>query len=291
VTHDEFVDQIFESVTSYVRRALEPFNARLERLSVDIKSIPAGDKGDPGESIKGEKGDPGERGESVKGDKGDPGEIGPKGDRGERGESVSGEPGPAGKDGASIHPDTVALMVAEQVSKAVAAMPRAKDGEHGRDALAHEILPGIDESKSYPRGTFAEYRGGTIRAIRNTDPITNGLDKAGWTVSMNGIAEESEETLDEGRTIRRKTVYTSGRELVRDIKTSAILYREVWREGEYQHGDVVTWGGSAWHCQAAKTTGKPGVSDDWKMMVKQGAHGRDWNDPKAQAQRETVRLK
>jgi hypothetical protein len=171
-----------------------------------------------------------------------------------------------------------------------------KDGAPGRDALEIEILPGIDETKSYPRGTFAEHRGGTIRAIRNTDSITDGLEKAGWVVSMNGIDHETEETLDEGRTIRRTTHYTNGRVLAREIKTSVLLYREVWREGEFERGDVVTWGGSAWHCQT-QTTDKPGSSPAWRMMVKEGARGKDAKTAQQAgaerlgADREPVRLK
>jgi hypothetical protein len=61
---------------------------------------------------------------------------------------------------------------------------------------------------------------------------------------------------------------------VREIKTRVLLYREVWREGEYEPGDVVTWGGSAWHYQI-KTADKPGTSTAWRLMVKEGARGKD----------------
>lgn len=181
-----------------------------------------------------------------------------------------------GKDGQSVHADTVFRMVVEQVEKAVAQAPRqlVQDGAPGRDALAIEILPTIDEAKSYPRGTFAEYAGGMIRAIRNTDPIKASLEVAGWIVCMNGIASELEETTDEGRTITRTTIYTNGRRMVREIKTTALLYRGVWREGEYQPGDVTTWSGSGWHCEKTSRD-KPGTSDAWKLMVKHGSPGKD----------------
>ena len=57
---------------------------------------------------------------------------------------------------------------------------------------------------------------------------------------------------------------------MREIKTRAILYRKVWREGEYEGGDVVTWGGSAWHCKM-KTTAKPG---DFNGLAADGERGR-----------------
>lgn len=206
------------------------------------------------------------------------GKDGAPGERGPAGESIKGDKGDPGADAEPVHPDTIARLVLEEVQRALAALPRAKDGEPGRDALAVDVLPGIEESKSYPRGTQAQYRGGEIRAIRNTDPITDGLDKAGWTAIRNGIAQESEEVLDEGRTIKRKTVYTDGREFVREWKTSIVIYRGVWREGEFQRGDVATWSGCSWHCEKP-TTDKPGTSDAWKMMVKSGRDGKDGKPP------------
>lgn len=202
------------------------------------------------------------------------GKDGVPGARGPAGESIKGDKGDSGKDAEPVHPDTIARMVLEEVQRAVAALPRAKDGEPGRDALAIDVLPGIEESKSYPRGTQAQYRGGEIRAIRNTDPITEGLDKAGWTVIRNGIADEEEEILDEGRTIKRRTVYTDGSMFVREHKTSVLIYRGVWREGEFQRGDIATWSGCSWHCEKT-TSDKPGTSDAWKMMVKSGRDGKD----------------
>lgn len=219
---------------------------------------PAGAPGPQGE--RGEKGDPGapgpggERGEKGEpGQPGDPGEKGEKGDPGERGEK--GDPGREGKDGRDGRD--------------------GKDGAPGRDALELEILPAIQEGKSYPRGTFAQFAGGIIRAVRATDPLVDGnLAAAGWQVVLNGIAEELEEISEDGRTIRRRTFYTDGRALEREFKMAAMLYRGVWREGQHCSGDVVTWAGSAWHCQQ-DTTDKPGTSSAWRLMVKSGRDGRD----------------
>jgi hypothetical protein len=222
VTHDEFVDQIFESVTGYVRRALEPVNARIERLAADIKLIPEGpkgEKGDPGESIRGEKGDPGERGESVKGDKGDQGESGVAGKDGRDG--VDGKDGPVGPRG-----------------------EKGLDGASGRDG--RDGLPGL-----------------------------NGKDGAPGANGSDGFSLEDFDMVlaEDGRTLSLK-FKRADLVVERSIRLATMIYREVWREGEYEPGDVVTWGGSAWHCQQ-KTADKPGTSSSWKLMVKEGARGKD----------------
>lgn len=98
-----------------------------------VSAMPAPKDGAPGE-----KGDPGERGEP--GAKGDAGEIGPPGPQGAPGEpGVDGAPGLPGKDGApgadgqkgadgepgkDADPELIAVMV----EKAVATIPRPKDG-------------------------------------------------------------------------------------------------------------------------------------------------------------------
>jgi hypothetical protein len=57
--------------------------------------------------------------------------------------------------------------------------------------------------------------------------------------------------------------------------TPGLVFRGVYvREKQYDVGDVVTWAGSAFHCNGS-TTSKPGESKDWTLMVKRGQDGRD----------------
>lgn len=72
-------------------------------------------KGDPGESIKGDKGDPGE---SIKGEPGENGKRGKPGKsiKGEPGESIKGEPGKPGKDAESINIDDIVASLSGQFS-------------------------------------------------------------------------------------------------------------------------------------------------------------------------------
>lgn len=53
-------------------------------------------------------------------------------------------------------------------------------------------------------------------------------------------------------------------------------YQGVFIEGKaYQPGDVVTWGGSMWHCNA-DTSAKPGDgAKEWQLCVKRGRDGND----------------
>lgn len=205
---------------------------------------PAGDRGFPGDN-----GAPGLAGEpGVAGRDGAPGPEGPRGAAGEKG--GDGRDGRDGKDG--------------------------RDGAPGRDGAELDWLPVIDPAKSYARGTVAEHRGGTIRAFRNTDPVSDDLRAAGWQIVANGIHAETEESPDGGRTLIRETEYTDGRKLRREIKTGAVQYRGVWREAEHQRGDMVTWAGSVWHCEAERTTEKPDSGTGaWRLAVKRGQDGKD----------------
>lgn len=79
--------------------------------------------------------------------------------------------------------------------------------------------------------------------------------------------------LDDDRTIEFK--FASGdEERVASFKWPTMIYRDVFKEGqEYDHGDMVTWGGSLWHCDKA-TTAKPGT-EDWTLACKKGRDGKD----------------
>lgn len=151
------------------------------------------------------------------------------------------------------------------------------EGRPGRDALEIQILPGVDESRSYPEGVCARWRGGVIRSDRQTTPIIDGdIAAAGWSVLLEGIAEESEQISDDGRNVERTTVYTGGRSFVRKIKTASVLDRGVWREGSFEKGDGVTYAGSFFIAQRDTiSSDKPGQSDAWRLAVKRGRDGQD----------------
>lgn len=231
---------------------------------VDGKEGPAGSgglngkDGDPG--INGKDGRDGIDGASGKdgqpgpiGEKGEPGSGGPAGERGEKGlDGKDGRDGREGKDG--------------------------RDGEPGRDALQIEILSSVDSTKSYPRGTFASFGGGIIRATRNTDPNQIELIKAGWEVIVEGLAGID---IKQGADPREFTVTcrkTSGEKSTLSGRLPALQYQGVFSEGKsYVRGDVVNYGGSAWHCQAESTKSSPmeHSASDWKLIVKRGRDGKD----------------
>ncbi len=55
------------------------------------------------------------------------------------------------------------------------------------------------------------------------------------------------------------------------VRTGKVIYRGVYKEGvDCDLGDMWTFGGSCWHCNAP-TKDKPGSgSKDWTLAVKQG---------------------
>jgi hypothetical protein len=266
-----------------------------------------GERGEPGE--KGDVGQPGERGElGEKGDKGEPGERGEKGERGERGER--GEKGDVGPEGPAPTDDDLRFLMAPLIpeplrgekgergdapsegelrqiiaplipapirgEKGEAGTPGregidGEDGAPGRDALALEILPAIEDARSYPRGSYAKHAGGLWRAFE----ATHGM--RGWECLLEGIASETEQLGEDGRTVTRTTVYSSGRAFERSFAMAVVLDKGVYKpDATYAPGDAVTWGGSIWIAQKHEGAySKPGTAGSgWRLSVKAGRDGR-----------------
>lgn len=241
---------------------------------------PPGERGPAGE--KGQAGDPGPAGESgPRGEKGDPGELGPPGQQGEKG--LPGEPGPPGPQGerGELGPRGEKGELGEPGPRGEKGEPgiEGKDGADGRDALQIDILPEVDPQKEYPRGTFARHEGGLIRAFRNTIP-GEVTERAGWEVVVAGIADIGVEMGSDSRTVTISARKTGEEAVVaHSFHLPVLIYRGVYRaEESYAQGDVVTWAGSAWHCQVAETGSAPGKNADWKLMVKEGRAGKDGKD-------------
>lgn len=180
---------------------------------------------------------------------------------------------PTPKDGKDFDPSMLKQLVEQAVSDAVSAMPAAepgKDGADGRDALALEILPFIDEEKSYPRGSYATYNGGLWRAYEKTHGMR------GWECLVDGVAgidiQQSEQ-----RCFTLKVNRSSGTSETKSFDVPVMIYQGVFKSGkEYLPGDTVTWGGSLWHCDE-RTQDKPGEagSKGWTLAAKRGRDGRD----------------
>lgn len=173
-------------------------------------------------------------------------------------------------------------MVTRELQKAIAELPRAKDGargEDGRDAYALDPLESIDETRSYSRGTVACYDGGLIRAMRQTDPLKGSdLSKSGWMVLMRGVAQDDEMPGDRPGTyiVTKRLTGEAPRVYIR----RTLSYEGIWADGkDYYRGNFVTWGGSVWHCQAELTKSKPGEPDnpDWTLAAKRGADGKNFD--------------
>lgn len=64
----------------------------------------------------------------------------------------------------------------------------------------------------------------------------------------------------------------------RQVKTAIPLHKGIWREAEYERGDMVTRDGSTWHCEATTTETPGNGATNWRLVVKRGNHGRDGKD-------------
>jgi hypothetical protein len=180
---------------------------------------------------------------------------------------------PKAKDGESVPVEQVQRMIDEAVAKAVAAVPVPKDGEHGRDALDIEILPAINETRRYARGTYASHNGGLWRAMRSTE----GMD--GWECVVRGIESMQLVQGENAKAFMLQVEMSDGSQVGKSFFLPAMIYRGVFREGEdYTPGDTVTWGGSLWHCNE-QTKDKPtDGSKAWQLAAKRGRDGKDGRD-------------
>ena len=164
----------------------------------------------------------------------------------------------------------VPQLVADAVKAVVDEMPEPITPSDGRDALQIELEPCIDETKSYPRGTYATHKGGLWRSYQKTDVMR------GWECIVDGISGINIKQ-DEERIFTISLEKASGLVEEKAFSIPVTIYRDVFKAGkEYEPGDTVTWAGSLWHCNET-TTDKPGEpgTKGWTLAVKKGRDLRD----------------
>jgi hypothetical protein len=143
------------------------------------------------------------------------------------------------------------------------------DGENGRDAYELDVLPAIDFTRNYQRGTLAQHQGGLWRAFANTQGAH------GWACVVDGInAVSVTRDSERGFTVRitRSSDTTDATSFVMPV----LIYRGVYQVGRvYEEGDVVTWAGSLWHCNEPTDTKPDSDGGAWTLAAKRGRDGKD----------------
>jgi hypothetical protein len=119
---------------------------------------------------------------------------------------------------------------------------------------------------------LADHLGATLRGL--LDPLAlrvAALETAGghWTERLAGLEARTPLAGPPG------PPGPPGRDGLDGKDGQSVRYLGVHVAGKtYDVGDLVTAGGSAWYC-GRTTTGDPGKSADWQLMVKRGRDARE----------------
>ena len=187
-------------------------------------------------------------------------------------DGIDGKDGKDGRDGVDGRTPTreeIKALIPEPVAGKDGTNGRdGKDGTDGRDGLDISPLPLIDETRSYPRGTYATHKGGLWRSFEQTSGMK------GWECIVNGFNGFEEEQIDERTFVVR--CFTSTGVIEKTRKVASMVYRQLWVAAkDYEQGDCVTWGGSMWvaipHDGQYKQPGTEGSG--WRLAVRAGRDG------------------
>lgn len=261
MTLEEIVKSIAEIVKESVKSAIggvyEKYDARFSDIEEKIKSIPAPEKGEKGDSVTFDDVKPIIQ-DAIK-------------------EAIS-----------SIEikePDISHLE--EAVKVAIEGIPEVsdgkdgingingKDGENGKNGL-DGISPSADDVAKSMEHIFAKWAldferkadGVLEKAIDRMPKAKDGrdaIDIDGFDLSLGEDDRTVTVSLKRGQTVIEKS-----------IKIHSLIDRGVYSDsGAYEKGDGVSYAGSFWIVQKDGPEGKPGSSDDFRLAVKRGRDGKE----------------
>ena len=102
-------------------------------------------------------------------------------------------------------------------------------------------------------------------------PGPAGADGAAWTAGELECLQAPDDPRLVTLQFRRGDVVTPAGRLAFRVPVYCGVYQA---GGRYEPGDLVTWQGSSWHCNAA-TGERPGSGAAWTLAVKCGRDGKD----------------
>lgn len=176
---------------------------------------------------------------------------------------------PPPKDGKSVSVDDVRPIIDDAVARAVAALPKAKDGAPGKDGVG--VAGAVIDRDGSLVVTLSNGEAKQLGRVvgKDGDPGAPGRD--GFS-----LKDFEVELMADGRTILMKFDDGGPISYAWEIGVATMIYRGVYRDGVYQKGDTVTFGGSLWHSNKDDNTEKPDTgSGAWTLAAKRGRDGKD----------------
>jgi hypothetical protein len=168
--------------------------------------------------------------------------------------------------------------VRDAVQHAVAALPKAKDGDPGPVGLM-PVAENYIEGRIYERGSVVLYAGGAWQATRPTKSAP-AATLADWQALAVGVSTLAVQAGPDARTVELAVVLSDGTKATAETTLPTMVYRGVFDTGRtYAPGDVVTQDGSLWHTDKGCVGHVPTQSPDvWKLIVKAGKNGNRGKD-------------
>jgi len=208
---------------------------------------------------------------------------------------------PVPKDGTSVTTEDVAPIIEAAVKEAVAAieLPVAKDGEPGKDGTSvttEDVAPIIEAAVKQAvaaielpvakdgiglAGAMKDHEGCLVLTLTNGDLVK--LGRVDGERGTDGLGYDDLEVVQKDE--RTFAISFARGDHVKEYVFSlpVVLDRGVFKEGnEYVPGDGVTCGGSFWIAQK-QTKLRPGTNDEWRLAVKKGRDGKDFEATKSNA--------
>ncbi len=153
-------------------------------------------------------------------------------------------------------------------AKKIEALPKPKDGDPGRDGVG--LTGALIDREGNLCLTLSD---GTMKTLGRVI----GKDGDAGRDGKDGLSFEdfNFDVEHDGERVFTLKWSNAGKEIVKRFGVPAMIYRGVFKEGEtYRSGDIVTWGGSLWHCRE-ETTQKPlDNAAAWQLAAKRGRDGK-----------------
>jgi hypothetical protein len=169
------------------------------------------------------------------------------------------------------------ISVSEVAEAAAKLMPAPKDGEKGadgKDGISPDIEAVIAAVSAQFERRFSDHLLSMERQAREAQE--RAIDKLPIPKDgKDGKDAMPVEEIDIQLNERKLTIKLG--DTVKELTLPALIDRGVWKEGNYEKGDCVSYDGSLWIARE-DTEDAPSTSKAWRLSVKKGRDGRDLRD-------------